>query len=86
MRAVPHWAPVTGSQLGLIACLGVGANFLLHLGTRRKRHGKVSSGVAVRCCPASYCKLERFGMFDVYIAAIQLDDVAIFDVYISIYF
>jgi len=29
-KAVPTWVPVTASQLGLIAALGVGANFLLY--------------------------------------------------------
>jgi len=29
-KAVPTWVPVTGSQLGLIAILGVGANMLLY--------------------------------------------------------
>lgn len=28
--AIPHWVPVSASQFGLIACLGVGANFLLY--------------------------------------------------------
>jgi len=30
VRAIPGWVPVTGSQLGLIGCLGIGANFLLY--------------------------------------------------------
>jgi len=29
-KAVPSWVPVTGSQMGLIALLGVGANLLLY--------------------------------------------------------
>ena len=28
--AIPHWVPVSPSQFGFIACLGVGANFLLY--------------------------------------------------------
>ena len=49
VRAIPAWVPVTGSQMALIGCLGVGANFLLFCLLRAFKYVDASA-----TCPYRY--------------------------------
>eukprot|EP00931_Biecheleriopsis_adriatica_P088656 TRINITY_DN62926_c0_g1_i1.p1 TRINITY_DN62926_c0_g1~~TRINITY_DN62926_c0_g1_i1.p1 ORF type:complete len:373 (-),score=76.13 TRINITY_DN62926_c0_g1_i1:175-1293(-) len=59
-KAIPGWVPVTSSQLGLIAVLGVGANFLLFCLLKAFKYVDASA-----TCPYRYTEFVLAAIFGI---------------------